>query len=196
MPENSYIVGLDLGQTNDYTALVVLERPRPVKGARVRPVTYSLRHIQRFKLRTPYPVMVQNVVELLRKAPLPGCLLVVDGTGVGRAVVDMLDNALRGEATCKRVALSISSGQSAHFTTSGFLSVPKQELIATLQILLQTQRLKIARSLPGADTLVRELENYRVKITSHRSETFEPERAGQHDDLVMALAMAVWVGER
>jgi hypothetical protein len=45
------------------------------------------------------------------------------------------------------------------------------------------------------DTLVRELEDYRVKITPAADETFNA-REGAHDDLSLALALAVWVGEQ
>jgi hypothetical protein len=76
------------------------------------------------------------------------------------------------------------------------IHVPKKELIATLQVLLQTRRLQIAPSLHDAPILVRELENYRVKISPARNEIFEPWREGQHDDLVLAVALAAWAGER
>jgi hypothetical protein len=62
--------------------------------------------------------------------------------------------------------------------------------------LLQSRRLQIARSLPDADTLVRELENFRVKITLAANETFGAWREGQHDDLVLAASLAGWWAER
>ncbi len=48
-----------------------------------------------------------------------------------------------------------------------------------------------------ADTLKRELLTFRVKIniaTSHDS--YDAWREGDHDDLVLAVAMACWCGER
>jgi hypothetical protein len=54
----------------------------------------------------------------------------------------------------------------------------------------------IARSLPDAATLVRELQNFQVKITVAANETFGVWRDGQHDDLVLAVALASWWGER
>ncbi len=44
--------------------------------------------------------------------------------------------------------------------------------------------------------LVRELENFRVKITAAANETFGAWREGQHDDLVIAVALACWLAER
>jgi hypothetical protein len=73
--------------------------------------------------------------------------------------------------------------------------VPKKDLVACAQVLLQARRLRVARELPLADVLVRELENFRVRITPAANEAFGDWREGQHDDLVFALALAAWVGE-
>jgi hypothetical protein len=77
------------------------------------------------------------------------------------------------------------------------LRVPKRDLISATLVLLQNGRLKIADALPLKDVLVKELLNFRVKInisTSHDS--YEAWREGDHDDLVLSVAMACWVGER
>jgi hypothetical protein len=55
--------------------------------------------------------------------------------------------------------------------------VPKRELIGTLQLLLQTRRLQVARSLTDAAVLMQALENYRIKFTTARNETLELGRA-------------------
>ena len=89
-PSPSYIAGLDLGQTTDPTALCILERPAPTseKDDR-RKVVYSVRHLQRFPLGTPYTDIVPAVAKIVDTPPLKGHVtLCVDQTGVGRAVVD------------------------------------------------------------------------------------------------------------
>ena len=35
-----------------------------------------------------------------------------------------------------------------------------------------------------------------MKITAAANETFEARHEGRHDDLVLAVALAVWAGER
>jgi hypothetical protein len=40
--------------------------------------------------------------------------------------------------------------------------------------------------------LVKELMNFRVKITAHANDTYDAWREETHDDLVLALAMACW----
>jgi hypothetical protein len=44
---------------------------------------------------------------------------------------------------------------------------------------------------PEAETLVRELQDFRMEFTAAGHLTFNA-RSGKHDDLVLALAIAVW----
>jgi hypothetical protein len=74
--------------------------------------------------------------------------------------------------------------------------VPKRDLVAAVQVLLQNGRLKIAPELELAPVLKKELLNFRVKIdpkTAHDS--YEHWREGDHDDLVLATALACWYSE-
>jgi hypothetical protein len=64
-------------------------------------------------------------------------------------------------------------------------------LVSRLQALLHEGRLKIQKELPEAETLVRELQDFRVEFTPVGHLTFNA-RSGKHDDLVLALAIAVW----
>jgi hypothetical protein len=83
-----YFIGLDLGQTADPTAVAVLERPPEDEAAGA---VYLLRHLHRSPLGTPYTAIVPAVVELCGQTAARGHVtLVVDQTGVGRPVVDML----------------------------------------------------------------------------------------------------------
>jgi hypothetical protein len=193
-----YFVGLDVGQAKDFTALAVLDRDPVSPDAPVqdRAPVYTLRHLQRFKLGTPYPAMAEHVARLVLRKPLPGCALVVDGTGVGRPFVDLLDAELRRQgAECRRAAVVISGGATPRRGGNGFLSVPKRDLIVTLQLLMQNRRLLVSKSLPDARALVKELEAYRLKVSLAGNETFDAHREGDHDDLVLAAALAAWVGE-
>ena len=188
-PEADYFLGLDLGQASDYTALAVLERP----GADGGDLAYALRHLRRFPLGTPYTAVVPAVCRLAAGTPLRGrTTLVVDQTGVGRPVVDMLRRA----ADCRVVPVTITSGLAATVAGDGSRHVPKKELVSGLQLLLQSRRLRVARALPEAQALVRELEAFRVKVTAAAHETFGAWREGQHDDLVLAAALAGWLAER
>jgi len=185
-----FILGLDLGQTQDFTALAVLEQT-VTEPSGVTPPEYALRHLRRFPLGTPYTEIVPAVAEIANSRTLTGSPLVVDQTGVGRAVVDMLSQAAGWV-----VPVTITAGHAVTQVEDRSWHVPKKELVTSLQVIMQSRRLQIARSLPDAATLVRELQNFQVKITAAANETFGTWRDGQHDDLVLAVAMACWWAER
>ena len=58
-------------------------------------------------------------------------------------------------------------------------------------------RVRLIRALidAAAGLLRAELLNFRVKITAAANETFGAWREGEHDDLVLAVALACWAGE-
>jgi hypothetical protein len=182
-----FLVGLDLGQASDFTALVVLDRE---KGT--GPATYAARHIERVR-GVPYPDIVSHVQALLRRAPLTdNARLVIDATGVGAAVVDLFR---RSTLNAELIPVSIHGGDRIASDRDGF-RVPKRDLAAAVAVLLQTGRLKIGDRLPHARTLADELRNFRVTInpaTAH--ESFAAWREKDHDDLVLAAALAAWAGE-
>jgi hypothetical protein len=145
---------------------------------------YQVGHLERVPLGTPYPGIVAHVGRLLGK--LPGRPeLAIDLTGVGRPVFDMFVYS-----GISPVGVQITGG--AVETRDGVIcNVPKILLISRVQALLHEGRLKILRDLPEADTLVRELQDFRVEFTAAGHLTFNA-RSGKHDDLVLALAIATW----
>jgi hypothetical protein len=191
-----YFMGLDLGQTSQFTALTVLSRPmvHPCDPLWDRVPAYTLGHLKRFPPGTPYAEVIDAVRQLLRTQPLVGTTtLVADFTSVGFAVLNMLGAGLRG-VDCRRVAMVVTAGHGVIDGPDG-LHVPRKELVGTLQVLLQSRRLQIPRSLPEADVLVEELGKFRAEVMAVGSESLEPWRAGQHDDLVLAVGIAAWMGQ-
>jgi hypothetical protein len=185
MPEQ-YFVGLDLGQSQDYTALSILERKDR------KPFTYDARHLQRFPLGTSYPDIVAKVSDMMRRAPLvDNADLVVDATGVGRPVIDLFNNA-----RLRPVAVTIMGGSTVTEEKSRVFRVPKRDLVINLQVLFQQGRFRIADALPDSQTLLNELINFKVKITTSAHDTYEAWREGIHDDLVLSVALAAWYGQR
>src|SRR4051794_18806255 len=97
-----HFVGVSLGQSQQFTALAVLERFES-KGADLRSQRrppYTLRHLQRFPPATSYPVIVDDLRALLQALPPPGGVLTVDQTGVGRPVIDLLEDGLTDLVNC------------------------------------------------------------------------------------------------
>ena len=188
-PQLDYFVGLDLGKVKDYTALAILERHGAGKDA-----VFHARHLQRYALGTPYPAIVVAVAALLDRAPFKGRRpkLAVDETGVGAPVVDLFRDA---KLKARLEPVHITAGASVNYD-NGVNYVPKRDLVSVVQVALQTERLKIAGSLPEADTLVREMQNFQVRITEAANDTYGAWREGTHDDLVLAVALALWCGLR
>ena len=191
---DDYFIGLDLGKSRDYSALAIVERLcKAHSDDAARQVShYAIRHLRRWPLGTSYAAVAADLVALLRQPPLHRPVLVVDQTGVGQAVVDFL--ATRPlSATLERVV--ITGGQQVKRAASGAWHVPKKELVAGLLRLLQCRRLQVD-DLPERALLLEELQLFRVKITAAAKETFQAWRAGDHDDLVLAVALACWWAER
>ncbi len=155
--------------------------------------TYEVKHLERLPLGTPYPEVAGRVFRLMRTPPLrDNAVLAVDATGVGRAVVDQLK---AHGLSFKSVVITSGHKESRDGDT---YRVPKRDLIARPQVLLQegNRRLKIAPSLPEAGTLVEELLNFRHRISDAGNDTFGSWREGQHDDLLLALCLAVWAADQ
>lgn len=195
MSRSTYFVGLDLGQSMDFTAIAVLERVEltgewdAVMYAFRKTTALRLRYLERVALGTPYPEVVERVRQVVRAPELEGqCQLFVDATGVGRPVTDMLQRAGLG---CRMWPVLITSGQSEK-SDGGYYMTPKRDLIIGLQVLLQRGGLQIAAGLKEGETLVREMAEMRVKITPNRNEQYGTWREGEHDDLVLAVALACW----
>jgi hypothetical protein len=114
--------------------------------------------------------------------------VVVDATGVGQAVADMFRDAGTTSVFCTITGGNTSSRSGRSYT------VPKAHLASTTQALLQSGRLQMSARVPHTNLLKQELKSFRVKVTGAGSARFE-HREGEHDDLVLAAALAVWYGE-
>jgi hypothetical protein len=73
--------------------------------------------------------------------------------------------------------------------------VAKVQLVSVLQAMLSSHRLKIATGLPETGILVAELKTFSAKITAAGNEKYEALRERDHDDMVLAVAMALWLAE-
>jgi hypothetical protein len=161
----TFFVGLDLGKKHDPAAVAVVERvdrARTFQGVEFHRV--NVRHVERIPLGTPYPRVVERVRQIVQSAELRGrCALAVDATGVGEPVVDLLHAARLG---CELCAVTITSGEYQHNRGASAWSVPKRDLIAHVQVLLERDELRIARRMRDARLLVRELLDMQSTTTS------------------------------
>ena len=195
-----YVMGLDLGQSQDPTAIAVLHAtrtPLPTwtkddKGRTTRQdvlARFDVVHAERLKLETSYPEIVAYVQELLARPPLRDvCHLVIDESGVGRAVGDMFD-----EAGLRAARVSITAGTDAT-KLDGHprrWSVAKTLLISGVDARLHSGELRFAAELAEASALAGELKDFRRHLTAAGRATYQA-RVGKHDDLILAVAIALW----
>lgn len=201
-----HVVGIDLGQTADFTAISVIERLPKFEEQQKRVTKYGVsfyktvkveqpphlhcRQLQRVELGTKYPVIVAKTKAMLSLEALRGALLVVDGTGVGRAVIDMFR-----AAGLRPIAVNITGGSSVHFD-EGYWYVPKRDLVAAVQVPLQDKRLLFAQESEFNEVLVKEMLDFKVKITESANDTYGAWREGQHDDLLFSVMLASWAGQK
>jgi hypothetical protein len=145
---------------------------------------FQIGRIERFPLRTPYTAIVERVSELVRRCPA-GTELVIDGTGVGVAVVDLFH-------ACGVVPIPVTiTAGTVEGQAGSSRTVPKILLISKLDALVATGCLKIQADLAEADTLIGELQDYRVQYTAAGHLTTNA-RQGAHDDIILASALAIW----
>jgi hypothetical protein len=188
----SYFVGLDLAQTQDYSALVILER----RGHTPQNYQFDCKYLKRWELRTGYPEIVSDVVKLVNSPQLTEnvrerSVLAIDQTGVGAGIADLFRLE---KMAAKLIPIYITSG--TDITRDGDVRrVPKRVLVTNTAIALQTGKLQISEQLPLTETLVAELQNFKAKITTSGNDTYGAGaewRVGNNDDLVLALSMALW----
>jgi hypothetical protein len=209
LPPHIYL-GLDLGQRHDPAAIAILNRTveptgafNPVTWEFEREVHFRLCHTERLALGTPYIQIVARVGRLLEKlaAPLPGIhayagtaplrTLVVDASGVGRPVVELIRKSgiawTPTPGNAPRVAIApvtITASGSPHFEASGEESVSRRDLITNLRVLLERRLLKISARIHDRQALLKELIELQDRSGS------------RHDDLAMATAIACWRASR
>jgi hypothetical protein len=180
-----FYLGIDLGKRRDPSAMAIVEG-KTVHGL-------QLRYAERVALGTPYPEVAERVRYLVEHENLRGrCAVVLDSTGVGEPVVDMLRSSRLG---CEVCAVNITGGERE--TRSGNVwNVPKRDLMSGVQVLLAQRELKIARTLKEAGPLMRELTNVRMTAGAGGRLRMGADGPGEHDDLVIALALACWRAKR
>jgi hypothetical protein len=176
---------------------VVIERAElrfserdPVTMSFLEETRYSVRHAERIALGSPYPEVVEHVRRMAKRPPLADWVkVIVDATGVGAPVVDLLKKADLG---CPVLPVIITGGDTES-TDGARYRVPKRDLLAGLQVAFQKRRLRVSSRVTALERLMEELRGMRVRMTADGEERIG---GGRHDDLVLALALAWWRASR
>lgn len=192
-----HLLGLDLGQAQDPSALTVTQKRTPIwlnsatgEVEEEWEPTYGVVGIRRFNLGTPYPEVVRRVAAV-QKAAQTGedPPLVMDATGIGAPVVDQFH-----EEGLDPVEILFTGGNEVKRKSGGY-AVPKKDLATTVQAILQAKRLQILEDLEFAQQLTKEMRNFRVKINESGHARFEHATESKSDDVLLSLACALWYAE-
>lgn len=189
LQKNEYFLGLDLGRKQDHSALVIVERS--VRALNTRYVDaytkwetfLSVRYAKQWRLGTSYGDVAKEVSEIFKKTETLGrSVMVFDQTGVGDAVFEMIREHLRG-SNVEGIVLTHEL---------------KRDMYAAIESNLEQGKVKIAEDCHSSRELKEELLRVEIRRVGfgYKYGAFE---AGSHDDLVMALALALWrerIGQR
>ena len=155
---NECVIGIDLAKHQDFSVIIIIDK-----------VTKDPLFYDRFQ-RLDWPVQVERIANAIRR--FPNSTVVVDSTGVGDGIYDMLRNALAD--------LSSTRVNPYLITTAN-----KKELVDNLAVAIENREICI----PDIPEFINELQIYAYTMTSSRNVQYNaPE--GYHDDCVMALALA------
>jgi hypothetical protein len=203
-------IGVDIGERHDPTAVVVVEYERlalpveelprglfdPAPDVEPEPeyeTQYLVRALGRLPLGTSYPDVARHVnrvcMNIRKKQPNGSQHLLIDQTGVGRPVMQMIARLLDPAIHLTAVTFTGTDKCDSAPLHRPEISMGKAFMVSRLQAALQDQRLKMPRSRLSED-LVTELKTYEVKVMESGREKYGAFAEGALDDLVSALGMA------
>ncbi len=187
LPLGMFFLGMDLGQQRDHTAIVVVERLGQSK-------LLVVRWVERIALGTPYVRVVERLKEIVRSGEFFGRVRVaVDGGSMGSPVMEMIGLAGLGCDVAAVVSTAGSKAKSGGLRGIGsWYTVPKKDLLGEVLVRLEKRELRFAKDLPELGNLLKELKDMQMTVSAKDSVRMGADGSGQHDDLVIALALACW----
>ena len=189
-PEDTWGLGLDLGQRHDHSAFAALEVGWTNLGR--CPTDYSqlyqphliLRQLHRFPLLTSYTAVHENVIHRISALPCPDgrSQLAIDAGGPGPAMVERIRGAV--PKGCHVRPVIVTGGKGKNTLAGGYTGIPRASLISRLILTMSTGAFIAYDNLPNWDLFEEEL----VSLSGTNS---HPQGTEAHDDLVVAVALAV-----
>ncbi len=178
-----YIISVDIGKQNDYTAISVIER-----------IDYDYHLVKLLRWRhSSHERLISELNGLLADPRTKDgqIAVILDSTGVGLAVADFV----RG-AGIKCFDLTIHGGYATKLD-GWHISAAKNDMVFSLQNVVEKGRLRVNPELKFWKETKAELETFSPKVNESTGNiSYEAIRSRDHDDLVMSLAMAALFGER
>lgn len=207
-------IGVDIGQRGDPTAIVVVEyervditpeqllkrQPRglfdkapPPLIQREYDTRYVVRTLGTIPLGTSYVDVALHINGICKKIrarfPKGSEHLLLDATGVGRGVVDVMKRIIDPAIHFTAVTFTGTDNCDSAPLHRPEVQMGKAYMVSRLQAALQNKMLQLPRS-PIAETLIKELRDYEVRVQESGREKYGAFSVGTTDDLVSALGMA------
>lgn len=183
----NHVVAVDIAKKSDYTAIMVTQRGED---------GYDIIFLSKLQ-GLSYPDVARTINRVMVHPRLSRAAdLLVDSTGVGEAVIDLLrDQGLNP------VSILFTGGKQTQEVSiprfSGFARsvreyhVPKQELVTAGAVLLQQGKIRMVPSLECAGEFRQQMSAFTGKA-SKRGIRYEAEDEFIHDDLVVCYLMTAW----
>jgi hypothetical protein len=210
---HEHIVAVDIAKRRDYFGILVMkDNPAIIDGNALLESpdriihTYDVIHIEKYQ-GMGFEEMAGRVEQLMGHKDLHyNADLLVDGTGVGEAAVELIRKKglnplpviFTGGENYREVpafAGELFKGASGSFNRLMIIKeihVPKKDLAAAGVILMEAKRLRVA---PGRwrDEFNKQLTLFKGKVNEKtRRVSYEAETEAVHDDLVVCFLMAAW----
>ena len=178
-------IGLDVGSRVDYSAMALMR----LEGTGQDDYHLDCFGLHRWPLNTPLKVISDEVLEAHMASP-PGAFLLIDRIGIGQMVSETVAREAEKRGRVGGVwGIAWHGGDSTREIRPRDINLPKAEVVAKLQWLLEWDRLSLPKNSPLADQLRTELLNYTRKVTPQGREQYEGR--GEHDDLLASVALAM-----
>jgi len=185
------IVSLDIGGSKDPSVLLVLRTAPP--DASIPPSapafapSYTLERAVPAHLGMGYEEMAELFASYLGQSEMAGALAVLDRTGLGRPVFEMISKKVKN-----LIGITFTSGRDGA-RGGRFWNVPKLDAVAALQLALP--RVSVPAMAQGASYVRSQLQDFGETRSKSGQSKFGNVTQGVHDDAVTGLMMAVMVGD-
>ena len=172
MQSGQHIISLSLGTAAEPSAVAMVD-PRTEFLKRDRENYFDVTHLERFPARHPIPAIVASVEKLMSDKRLAkNCHLLLDITLTGATPIRVFESRGLYPET-----FNLTNTESE-----------EQDVLGVAQIVQQTNRLRVAKGLELASTLVDDILSYDPKPAAHGLDL----RGGRNGDLVLAVSVALW----
>lgn len=210
-----YIVSVDLAKKRDATAIQIYrDKPEviptiPGSPRRLKVVNYLELAYQRKIQQMNYLDQVRFIVDITNSVDISNNFtLLVDGTGVGDPVVDIMrENGLNpipiiftSGGSINEIAQPFGQvfGSSSSTRLNGMkvlkeIRVPKDTLVHAGMLVMQQKRLRTAYNLDHKEEFAMQLQRFVGKVNEKTKRvSYGNESDDIHDDFVVAFLMAAW----